>query len=581
MRFKEVDFPQRLLDAQGSNSLVVFAGAGVSMSPPSNFPGFEGLAQNITAGVLERESAEEPMERFLGRAEARGVRVHEVARDILSDSSSEPNLLHNELLKLFPDSAKVRLVTTNFDAHFSTVAVKVFESDVTHYYAPALPVGDRFDGIVYLHGSVEREPERIVLTDSDFGRAYLTEGWARRFLQAMFTKYTVLFVGYSHEDAVMNYLARGLPPDTQGLRFALVDSEQDPERWKFRGIAPITYPVREGPEKYSALGEAITAWVTRTRMGTLDHERQIQELVASAPPLDPEMADYIAVAVKEPVKVRFFVRHAKSPEWLRWADDQQAFDGLFQQVRSVDYLAREMAYWFADNFVVEYPEEALALVQRHGQRLNPTLWYAIAQKLASADARPEPQVLARWVTFLLSSPPLDDTRMLLDVQLKACRYPEDSISAILLFEYLTRPLPRLKRTFSSEGTVVRPEIEVEGCVYVLKEVWQEFFRPNLGQFADKLERIVVSHLQQASLILRSVGQATDRWDPLSFGRSAIEPHEQDFRYTGMDVLIDATRDILEWTLAHEPQHARNMIEEWVESDILLLRRLAVHGITQS
>jgi hypothetical protein len=231
--------------------------------------------------------------------------------------------------------------------------------------------------------------------------------------------------------------------------------------------------------------------------------------------------------------------------------------------------------------VVEYSEEALALVQRHGQRVNPALWYAIAHKLAFADPRPEPQVLARWVTCLLSSPPLDDTSRLLDAQLKACRCPEDSISAILLFEYLTRPRPRLKRTFSSEGTVVRPEIEIEGRVYVLKEVWQEFFRPNLGQFADKLERIVVSHLQQASLVLRSVGQATDRWDPVSFGRSAIEPHEQDFRYTGMDVLIDAARDILEWTLAHKPEHARNMIEEWVKSDIPLLRRLAVHGITQS
>jgi len=49
----------------------------------------------------------------------------------------------------------------------------------------------------------------------------------------------------------------------------------------------------------------------------------------------------------------------------------------------------------------------------------------------------------------------------------------------------------------------------------------------------------------------------------------------------MDVLIDAARDILEWTVAHKPEHARNMIEEWVESDIPLLRRLAVHGMTQS
>ena len=40
----------------------------------------------------------------------------------------------------------------------------------------------------------------MVLTDKDFGRAYLTEGWARRFIQDLFLKFTVLFVGYSHND---------------------------------------------------------------------------------------------------------------------------------------------------------------------------------------------------------------------------------------------------------------------------------------------------------------------------------------------------------------------------------------------
>lgn len=51
----------------------------------------------------------------------------------------------------------------------------------------------------------------MVLTDADFGRAYLTEGWARRFLVEVFRQYTVLFVGYSHSDVVMNYLARASP----------------------------------------------------------------------------------------------------------------------------------------------------------------------------------------------------------------------------------------------------------------------------------------------------------------------------------------------------------------------------------
>jgi hypothetical protein len=36
----------------------------------------------------------------------------------------------------------------------------------------------------------------MVLTDADFGRGYLVEGWARRFLVELFRHCTVLFVGY-------------------------------------------------------------------------------------------------------------------------------------------------------------------------------------------------------------------------------------------------------------------------------------------------------------------------------------------------------------------------------------------------
>jgi len=72
--------------------------------------------------------------------------------------------------------------------------------------------------------STDKTPlsERLVLTDSDFGRAYLTEGWTRRFLQQLFSKYTILFIEYGHNDIVIEYLARGLPPqaDHPG-RFAL------------------------------------------------------------------------------------------------------------------------------------------------------------------------------------------------------------------------------------------------------------------------------------------------------------------------------------------------------------------------
>jgi hypothetical protein len=55
MRIKNVDFLAPLLEAQQVGSLVVFAGAGVSMPPPSNYPNFDSLAEQAVGGVVVRE----------------------------------------------------------------------------------------------------------------------------------------------------------------------------------------------------------------------------------------------------------------------------------------------------------------------------------------------------------------------------------------------------------------------------------------------------------------------------------------------------------------------------------------------
>ena len=179
MWIREVDFPDTLLDAQKNGTLVIFAGAGVSVPPPSNYPNFIDLADQIAGGSIV-QAKNEPIDHFLGRVAAEGGKVHQRAYDILSAASSKPNPLHFDLLRLFPSASQTRLVTTNFDTHFTVAAATVFgDTDpVEIFRAPALPLGHQFHGIVYLHGCVDKEPEDLILTDSDFGRAYLTEGWA-------------------------------------------------------------------------------------------------------------------------------------------------------------------------------------------------------------------------------------------------------------------------------------------------------------------------------------------------------------------------------------------------------------------
>jgi hypothetical protein len=200
-----------------------FRWAGVSIPPPSNYPDFKGLANQVAAGAWTL-GENEPIERFLGGLVDKHISVHERVAELLANPDSRPTSLHFDLLRLFDSAAKARIVTTNFDLHFSSAARTLFTGNEACevYAAPALPLGHFFNGIVYIHGAVDHPPRRLVLTDTDFGHAYLTEGWARLFLQRVFESFTVLFVGYSHDDPVMNYLARGFTPEmNRARRYAL------------------------------------------------------------------------------------------------------------------------------------------------------------------------------------------------------------------------------------------------------------------------------------------------------------------------------------------------------------------------
>src|SRR6266705_5607698 len=144
MLIKGIDFPESLLRAQLSGGLVVFAGAGVSNPPPSSLPLFSGLAAQIGEGTGIGKNLDEPEDRYLGRLKKAGVDVHQSATRILLNDTTKPHDLHRLLLQLFPSPLRVRLVTTNFDTHFSVAGNAVFNTPPDIFYAPALPLGDDF-----------------------------------------------------------------------------------------------------------------------------------------------------------------------------------------------------------------------------------------------------------------------------------------------------------------------------------------------------------------------------------------------------------------------------------------------------
>ena len=162
MRIAGIEFPQPLLDALHDRRLVVFAGAGVSMGPPANLPDFDELAHQISEGAGQARRESEPVDEFLRRLKDAGTDVHRLAAIFLTSGDPGPSTRHHNLLRLYARPEDVRIVTTNFDLLFEQAADAVFDQRPRVFEAPALPLGNDFQGIVHIHGSIN-EPLRMVL----------------------------------------------------------------------------------------------------------------------------------------------------------------------------------------------------------------------------------------------------------------------------------------------------------------------------------------------------------------------------------------------------------------------------------
>jgi hypothetical protein len=579
----DVDLPDQLLEELQSGRLVVFAGAGVSIGSPSNLPDFTQFARQIAEAAIGAPTPEEPLDQYLGRAENRGVRVQVRARQLLDVASSKPTQLHESIVRVFGAPDKVRIVTTNFDRHFESVIIARHGARaVSLYTAPALPLGRDARGLVHVHGGLDVTAHPLVLTDADFGRAYLTEGWATRLLVELFIHNTVCFIGYSHGDPTMRYLARSLVPGT--ARFALTPPGAD-ARWSELGIVPVHYPL-DSSGSHAALTAAIDAWADMATMGALEHEHRIRALLTLAPPLGRNDVDYLRRALADRVQRPLFLRSAGGLEWLTFVADAGVLDPLFDDaVTSESSAAEEYANWLADRFMLNDSAGLLDFLAARGFRLSRQLWHALAWMLARAEPLPKPELFIRWVSVLVSARNQRWNIQPLSHLLGRCT-SETLDAAVLLFGQLLTPVSRVNRSFPTEApTCEAPPFDIsirpQGDDYDIARGWQQLLQPALDQCHQAVGTLLTDCLSRAHLLLVTAGVANDMWDPASFRRTAIEPHAQDRHPDGLDAVIDAARDLLEYLRVNEPEVADAWIALWRSAKAPLLKRIAIHGLAEA
>ena len=576
----DIDFPAELLAALRDwrpaalrdRRLVVFAGAGVSMGTPAHLPSFRELASQIAQGSTREMGQGETEDRFLGRLKLDGADVHRLAAQRLQRDGLQPTELHRSILRLYRDPTDVRIVTTNFDLLFEQAFADVFNTKPRVFNAPDLPLARRLQGVAHIHGTVD-EPNEMVLTDQDFGRAYLTEsaGWARRFLVDLFGNFDVLFIGYSHNDAIMHYLSTALPRDNNQSRFVLIGDKADtPERWENLGIAPIAF--HQGDKNdFSELEQGIASLARHVQRRILDWRSEIIQIAGGTPPLDEVSVGTIKYALTDPVLTRSFVGTAVSPEWIDWLDEGKHLSSLFV-AGSLSEQQMMLSRWLA-RFAVEYPDALFSLIRRYGGYLNPQLWHEIAGQLGNkVDAVADSTVLPRWVAFLMSDTPSQIYDFIMLRLAEACAKAKALTPLLMVYDAMTAIINRPLTLGHWESS--------QSWLYDMQQMREKCLDPNLPEIAEPLLELTTRRLAERHFVLTSWDPGDKTWDSDSFGRSAIEPHAQDQYPETCDLLIDLARDCLEWLANNRADVARLWSERYAAAEAPLLRRLAIHILAE-
>ncbi|WP_419926867.1 DUF4020 domain-containing protein [Candidatus Poriferisocius sp.] len=394
----------------------------------------------------------------------------------------------------------------------------------------------------------------------------------------VFQSSTVLFIGYSHDDTLMEYLARSLPAEKTS-RFALCCQEEaDSDLWRQRGIEPINYGT------HKVLPELLRKWAKRAQMGILDHRRRVEAILRGLPPLSREDESYLQEAVSIPERLRFFTESARGAAWLRWAADLPEFQSIFDlraELRPNDLWIQ----WFVEHYAVgddpELRQEALSVFLHHWGSFSPSLWTEVAWSAGRPlkDGGDAARDAKRWLPLLIQHVP-EGGKQRLEWLLDDLGPERDQHAMLLLLDKLLEPQP-VWSLYAYFGKEARLEPSLDGDSWTLWNYWSNSLRPNLSDetLASSVAVILDRHLRAAHMIAASNGDTNREWVGLSYSRSAVEDHEQDeaSRHERIGLLIDMARDTMEALLQHRPELAEHYMRSWDNTQMPVLRRVAIHG----
>lgn len=295
--------PDELLWQRDEGKVVFFCGAGVSRAF-AGLPDFFGLAEKVVKKLgVEKDGPTNKLiqsaqkideiigisglvsaDRIFGlmEREFEPSEIEVAVAKALKPRKNSNLKAHKILLDLATtQDGRVQLVTTNFDRLFEKCGRKL-----KIWQPPKLPDPSRVEdvnGIVYLHGLATKnynsaEGDGFVLSTSQFGRAYLAEGWATKFIREILHRYTIVFIGYSADDPPVQYLLEALykmkAENNKIYTFQSSDNQDAINRWHDKGVKTLPY---NAENSHLALWNTLEAWAERAQNPDAWYERAIEK----------------------------------------------------------------------------------------------------------------------------------------------------------------------------------------------------------------------------------------------------------------------------------------------------------------
>ncbi len=596
--------PPGIKDALDRDQLVVFVGAGASRLV--GCIGWEDLAKDLVSACFEKKYINYKEKEKLS-TEPDHRKTISICYHIIAERNKEPALFYshlNDALQPEPERAKqfpiyaelYRLraifVTTNVDDIFD----KLFNQQAIIYKAKDFP-RKSFDRtkLYHLHGTIH-DTSSLVFSVDEYIRHYRKKQ-VRAFLQELFTKYTILFVGYGlAELQLLEYLIIGNEKDDGAVRhFYLLPMYKGEENllefqqayFKKLGIQGIAYDITDNG--YEQLYHVIKAWQTEINLTSRSLASTYEFIERVAADYDPATAEQVLQLIRnDPPVADHFFKHASDPKWLVPLKDAGYFDpsknpapvevrdspGMFTipYWSALRYLERATTVIPSDDSdaftsAIQIVREIVDYRDSDGKRIeNYRTDWAITKIYATVPDRfLEPEDIDRVLLFLQSQ----------------WGTSVDSEVGISLLPHLLRSrnkelTARLYATMLSYQWETR--VGSEDPVPLVEEYW---LSDTLKKYLPAITELIA--IEAAQSTIRVMQEIVER-DATAFHIISIPSLESlgrpEFPHRYGEILVAAARDTTVASVAQSPEEGQAIVRGLLRQSNDIFRRLALYAIAE-